>query len=203
MNSAPSSKIVGWMRDTLEKKGMNTAALAHAVGERRAVVRKVLAGHAPLTVDQLVTWTQALELDVSDLMTLAPEGSIPDSLPQNALEHPDLDPSLNSAPAEGIEIDPYGLQAEQALLAAQEEDHTLVLRASRRPQHRRRVPGERGRAVLGAELPPCRRRGAKVQHEDVAVAGTSAVPADHHQHAVVLARLGAGCCRRRVGGEEG
>jgi len=119
MTPSPSEAILRWFRDTLKTKDMNTAALANKVGAKRSTVRNVLAGREPLTVDQLVLWGQALELQLEDLVGVeVPE--LPDPL--------DVDPDDSDAPggptllraapeetSEKYEVDPYGLQGEQAL----------------------------------------------------------------------------------------
>ncbi len=102
MAKRPSEPILGWLRNALESKGLNSAALAKRVSEKRSVVRNVLAGQESLTVDQLMTWTQALELSLEELMGI-PESELP-SAPERS-EVPDDQP---------IALDPYGIQAEQA-----------------------------------------------------------------------------------------
>lgn len=111
MSSRPSEPVLAWLRSTLQEKNMNVAALANAVGEKRAVVKKVLAGKEPLTVDQLMKWTQALDLKAEDLV------GVPTEVPA---EEPGLRPASAVAPAEAddLRLDPYGLHGEQAIRMA-------------------------------------------------------------------------------------
>lgn len=106
MAKRPSEPVLGWLRNALKSKGLNTAALAKKVGESRATVRNVLAGQEALTVDQLMAWTQALELSLEDMVGIS-EADLP--APAERPEVPDDQPVL---------LDPYGVQAEQALRLA-------------------------------------------------------------------------------------
>jgi len=123
MTPSPSEAILRWFRDTLKAKDMNTAALANKVGAKRASVRNVLAGREPLTVDQLVLWGQALELKLEDLVGV----DMPE-LPEEPEASEEVDaediagamgPTLLRAapeePSDKYEVDPYGLQGEQAV----------------------------------------------------------------------------------------
>ena len=101
MSKRPSEPILNWLRDTLKQKNLNVAALAEKSGDKRAAVKKVLAGREPLTVDQLMRWTQALELSLEELV------AVPESLPEPAEPAP-VDDSR-------YVIDPYGVAGEQAL----------------------------------------------------------------------------------------
>ena len=113
MSESPSKPIVTWLRNVIREKSINTAELARLVEAPRAVVRAVLAGREPLTVDQLVGWTRALELDVKDLMGIAANA---EQIAELEAEAPP--PALALADNEPLLIDPYGLQAEQALKVA-------------------------------------------------------------------------------------
>ncbi len=62
METRPSEGVLAWLREAMARQGITTAELARLAGERRAVVRRVLAGREPLTVDQFVGWVQALGL---------------------------------------------------------------------------------------------------------------------------------------------
>ncbi len=116
MSQRPSETILRWFRDTLRERGMNTAALARAAGEKRATVRGVLAGREPLTVDQLVTWGQALELKLEDLHKI----QLPEEEPAAEADRggPTLLRVAEPPPPDRFEVDPYGLQAEQAIKLA-------------------------------------------------------------------------------------
>ena len=109
----PSEQMVRFIREKAREKGLNTAALAGAVGISRPELKHVLAGSAPLTVDLLVGLAGALDLGPEDLASASM--SLPDSD-----ETPDdvrpLTPvrkrqSLTDLPT----LDPYGNHAEQIL----------------------------------------------------------------------------------------
>lgn len=93
---------------------MNVAALAEKVGEKRSLVKRVLAGKEPLTVDQLMAWTQALGLSMEELA----------QVPSGMVEIPEGDgeivaPTLADADAEdAVMLSPYGLHAEQGIKMA-------------------------------------------------------------------------------------
>lgn len=128
MASRPSEPLLALLRNALQQKGMNTAALARKVGEGRATVRNVLAGQEPLTVDQLMAWTAALELSVDDLVGLGgPEVA-------SRLRAVDLvEPRPAPMPAGRIIVDPFGNPVEQAFRLAfgLEVDFTFVLDSTR------------------------------------------------------------------------
>jgi hypothetical protein len=103
--SKPSGPILAWLRTQLKAKGLNVAALANKTNSKRKDVRKVLEGREPLTVDQLMTWTQALELSLEELVAVP----IPDPDAEAPAPRPaDEDDSR-------FVVDPFGMQAEQAL----------------------------------------------------------------------------------------
>lgn len=101
MAQRPSEPILSWLRDTLKTKNLNVAALAEKSGDKRGDVKKVLAGREPLTVDQLMRWTQALDLSMEELV------AVPTELPEPAEPVP-VDESRYL-------IDPYGVAGEQAI----------------------------------------------------------------------------------------
>jgi hypothetical protein len=102
----PSEPVLGWFRSALKTKNLNTSALAKLVGEKKSIVRNVLAGLEPLTVDQLMAWTQALDLSLEDMVGID-EGSLPEPVKRSPV--PDDQP---------VVLDPYGIQAEQAFRLA-------------------------------------------------------------------------------------
>lgn len=97
MPARPSEPILAWLRNTLKAKGLNVAVLAEASGERRAEVRRVLAEQAPLTVDQLITWTQAMGVRVEDLAGLSAQ--VPGPLVADE-DTPAAEPPADEAPAD-------------------------------------------------------------------------------------------------------
>jgi len=101
--SKPSAPILAWLRTQLKNKGLNVAALAGKTGAKRKDVRKVLDGREPLTVDQLMTWTQALDLSLEELVAVPVE--VPETEAPRAATEDDT----------RFVVDPFGMQAEQAL----------------------------------------------------------------------------------------
>ncbi|MCB9762644.1 MAG: hypothetical protein H6739_22785 [Alphaproteobacteria bacterium] len=126
MPTRPSEPILAWLRETMKSKGMNIAALAESTGEKRSDIRRVLGGREPLTVDQLVGWTRALGVDMNDLVG-ADLGQVPEPEPESEppVRGPGLRAVRSAAAARRVDdeddaddpfnIDPYGLQAEQAI----------------------------------------------------------------------------------------
>lgn len=124
MPARPSEPILEWLRNTIKTKGVTVAALADASGEKRAVVRRVLAEQEPLTVDQLIQWTKVLELGMEDFAGIS-------SVMQQEPSAPGQPKVMGRAPmrvagteAESVEeddrftVDPFGMQAEQAIRLA-------------------------------------------------------------------------------------
>lgn len=105
MAERPSQQVLTWLRAALQKRDLNVAAFAEKVGEKRSVVRKVLSGKEPLTVDQLMSWTQVLEIALDDLVQV-PEGA------------PSVEGLEVAAVDDSVAISPYGLHAEQAIRMA-------------------------------------------------------------------------------------
>ena len=108
----PSEQMVRFIREKAKEKGLNTAALAGAVGTSRPELKHVLSGNAPLTVDLLVSLAEALQLGPSDL---ASAGML-----MMEDEHSDGEPALapvrkRSALTDLPTLDPYGNHAEQIL----------------------------------------------------------------------------------------
>lgn len=93
---------------------MNVAAFAEKVGEKRGAVKRVLAGKEPLTVDQLMAWTQSLGLSMEEL------AQVPGGLSEGAEIDPEAQaPNLAEAEAQdAVMLSPYGLHAEQAIQMA-------------------------------------------------------------------------------------
>ena len=110
----PSEQMVRFIREKAQEKGLNTAALAGAVGISRPELKHVLAGHAPLTVDMLVGLASALELGPEDItsagMAFADAAGEEDE-PASILTPVRKRQSLTDLPT----LDPYGNHAEQIL----------------------------------------------------------------------------------------
>lgn len=98
--SRPSEPLLTFLRDTVRRKGLSTAELADRTGIERGALKRRLGGSEPLTVDDLVLLSQALELSPTELGLGA--GA---DVEVHALPHANLVP----AP------DPLGNLAEQVL----------------------------------------------------------------------------------------
>lgn len=114
----PSEPLLKLIRDLTRRKGLNSAALAKAVGIERARLKKVLAGQSPMTVDELIMLSEGLDLDAQALAQLG--GQVPEDQPTEETdgetegESPiELDDD-EMASSEG-RADPYGNQAEQLM----------------------------------------------------------------------------------------
>ncbi|MED5369455.1 MAG: hypothetical protein VX899_00450 [Myxococcota bacterium] len=111
MPSRPSEPVLALIRATLRERELNVAAFAEQVGEKRSLVKRVLAGKEPLTVDQLMTWTQSLGLGVEELAG----GVMPEEPKVATLGAADL---AQADEDDSIRLSPYGLHAEQAIKMA-------------------------------------------------------------------------------------
>jgi len=110
----PSEPVLAWFRSALRKRDMNVAALAEKVGEKRSLVKRILAGKEPLTVDQLMSWTQELGLSMEELAQV-PAG-VAEAAEQNGAL---LEPTLAEADAQdAVMVSPFGLHAEQGIRMA-------------------------------------------------------------------------------------
>lgn len=121
--SSPSAPLLQMIRDAAKKKKLNTAALAKAAGLERARLKHVLAGREPLTVDELVVLSQALDL-TQQLLTGVPEETIEklaeaEALAEQAAEAEEADGfGLKTAPEtrpDHLPIEPFGNHAEQCM----------------------------------------------------------------------------------------
>ena len=65
--SGSNDPVLRWMRDLIAKRGTNTAELAVKAGLERSRLRKVLAGKAPMLVEELMALSSALELPPADM----------------------------------------------------------------------------------------------------------------------------------------
>lgn len=109
----PSEPLLVFLRDAIRRKGLSTADLAERVGKGRAEIKRALAGTDPLTVDDLVLMSQALQLTPAEL------GLVPPDAPQPTEDVPAPVPlrvagdDPPEAPAGGP--DPFGNLPEQVL----------------------------------------------------------------------------------------
>ena len=67
MATRPSEPLLAFLRDTVRKKGLNTAELATRTGLDRSKLKQRLAGQDDLTVDDLIALSKALELTPAEL----------------------------------------------------------------------------------------------------------------------------------------
>lgn len=120
MPARPSEPLLQLLRDVARNKGLNTAALARAADIPRARLKHVLAGSEPLTVDELIGLSQALEISAGDMAGIPAELPEPGDAPPAG---PEAVPMRRGGAAlatvdDGpppIHIDPYGNHAEQML----------------------------------------------------------------------------------------
>lgn len=107
--------MLALIRKMATSRGLNTAALARSAGVDRARLKHVLAGAEPLTVDELITLAQVLEIGATELAGLptgeaeaAPE-PIRNEATARVLKRGEItDPITDAA-------DPLGNHAEQCL----------------------------------------------------------------------------------------
>ncbi len=102
--SKPSAPVLAWLRARLKEKNLTIASLAQKTGSKRRAIRKVMEGREPLTVDQLMTWTEALQLSLEELVAMP----VPDESETPAIRPTNEDDTR-------FVVDPFGMQAEQAL----------------------------------------------------------------------------------------
>lgn len=96
--SRPSEPILNLLRDVIRKKGLTTAQLAERLRVDRSVLKRQLAGEEPLTIDEFIAVSDALELGPEQLglrgpqaptrLALAPAGAIA----RTDTEFPDFEP---------------------------------------------------------------------------------------------------------------
>ena len=121
MSERPSEPLLQLLRGVARQKGLNTAAVAERAGIQRNRLKHVLAGSQPLTVDELIALSQALEIDAADLNMLESD------TPKDPSEDKSLQPiglanrrsgaalaTVDDGPPP-IDIDPWGNHAEQML----------------------------------------------------------------------------------------
>lgn len=121
MPPRPSEPLLQLLRDVARKKGLNTAALAQAADIPRSRLKHVLSGSEPLTVDELIRLSQALEISAGDM------AGLPADLATTDEDTNERGPEAVAGRRGGaalatvddgpppIDIDPYGNHAEQML----------------------------------------------------------------------------------------
>jgi len=107
----PSAPLLKMLRDWIQKKRLNTAAAANAMGVDRARARKVLAGNEAMTVDELLALGNLLELSPEDLAL----GPMPEAPPSSKM--PRVVP-MSAVEDDTITLDPFGNHPEQLFRSA-------------------------------------------------------------------------------------
>lgn len=105
----PSEPLLAWIRTQMDRRGLNTAALADKAGLERTRLRRVLSGSQPMQVDELLVVSRALELRPSDFGLEAPAGGEEEE-PDLALAGEEDDDTDDQGP---VAVDPWGNQPEQ------------------------------------------------------------------------------------------
>ncbi|MFT4623434.1 MAG: hypothetical protein ACI8PZ_002090 [Myxococcota bacterium] len=118
--SRPSDPLLRWLREMLDKREMNVAALSQRCGIPRPRLRRVLSGGDPMQVDELLTISQALELDPSELGLAAPGELEVEGAATSLSVAPSGNAALKAPPEEptGVTVDPWGNHARQLLEVA-------------------------------------------------------------------------------------
>lgn len=110
----PSDALLAWLRDLIQQRGLNTAAVAERAGIPRARMRKLLAGTESMLVDELMKLSEALEISPADMGL--PDGTDLSNGEDGVAE------GLGSAPDAPSEaplgLDPFGNHPEQMFRAA-------------------------------------------------------------------------------------
>jgi len=108
MDHRPSAPLIRMLREAAKNRGLNTAALAKRAGVDRGVLKQVLAGQVPLTVDLFISLAESLELGATDFSALATRtDAAPDAPTFIPVAHQEATP----LPL----VDPLGNHADQIL----------------------------------------------------------------------------------------
>ena len=94
--SSASATLLATVREGIKRRGLNTAALATRLRQDRPLVRSVLAGRTPLTVDLLFAMIEALELTPEELGL--PPGTVAARLAMEAPAEPAAEPAVAAGP---------------------------------------------------------------------------------------------------------
>ncbi len=117
MPPRPSQPVLDLIRRAARQKGLNTAALARKADIPRGHLKHVLAGSEPMTVDEFIVLTQALELDVAAMAGVS-DAELPE-VPEDSEESEAPEAlglrSVSAREAGDFAPDPYGNHAEQSL----------------------------------------------------------------------------------------
>ncbi len=102
MSTASNDQLLAAIREAMVGHGLNSAAVAKRIGQERKQVRRALGGQEEMSLSMFLQLTEALGIEPSSL----PWGSA--TLPPAEEER-----SLSKA-SEDLQLDPYGIQGEQA-----------------------------------------------------------------------------------------
>ena len=102
--SSTNDAVLRWLRELVQRRGLNTAELARKAGIARGRLRRLLTGGEAMLVDELMQISSALELSPAELGL--PEVSEDVELPVGLS-------SPSPAPADGIGVDPFADHARQ------------------------------------------------------------------------------------------
>lgn len=94
-----SAALLEWLRKTIADRGLAVGSLAKKSGLERRRLRRVLGGSADMTVDELLTLTEALEVTPAEM-------GLADDLGE-------IEPTKQQPRARGIEVDPWGNHVQQ------------------------------------------------------------------------------------------
>lgn len=112
----PSDALLAWLRDLIQQRGLNTAAVAERAGLPRARVRKLLAGSEAMLVDELMKLSEALEISPAD-MGLPDSSELPsgeDAVAEGLATVPETPEDDDDA----LGLDPFGNHPEQMFRTA-------------------------------------------------------------------------------------
>ncbi len=101
---APSEPLLKVLRDALVKRGRTVADLASESAIDRTRLRRVLKGTEPLTVDELIALSNALQLEASEVAGASM---------MEAMENAALAVAPAVVPPSGPAVDPWGNHVEQ------------------------------------------------------------------------------------------
>lgn len=125
--SRPSDPLLAWLRELLQKRGINSAQLASESQLSRSRTRRILAGAEPMLLDEFLAITQALHLTPEDLAGVAelPPTEEDAGAPADSGEASEP-PHLRPLPPQAVEepespvdaaMDPWGNQPRQLVEA--------------------------------------------------------------------------------------
>jgi transcriptional regulator with XRE-family HTH domain len=105
------------LRDALLKRGLSTTDLAERVGLSRAELKRRLAGHADLTIDEFLALAQALELQKDMAGMLGQDPPTEETPAVAGAESLPAVHTLQGAPAAEEALDPFGNPARELVRA--------------------------------------------------------------------------------------